>query len=295
MMRILSKFKRKRSKLTKYRSNYKSYRPINTRRRALKIPLKNRLPWITKLSRIALFVLVIATITITAYSIFFADYFKIKNVVVTNEGFENETLTKKINTGLKSSLQKSIFLTDLDELELKILESFPELEKIDIEKNYPASLNITFAEHPLVANIINESNSLRKTYVINSLGYAMKENFENPNLPYIRIKSDEPINTNSAVIESQKLDYILETIAYFQDKFGMKIKEVSYLKIARELHLLTERNFEIWLDIEVSSQEQLKKLKKALVKIDIYKENFEYIDLRIAGGSGDKIIYKRSP
>ena len=37
----------------------------------------------------------------------------------------------------------------------------------------------------------------------------------------------------------------------------------------------------------------LKKLKKALVKLDIYTEDLQYIDLRIAGGNGDKIIYKR--
>ena len=32
---------------------------------------------------------------------------------------------------------------------------------------------------------------------------------------------------------------------------------------------------------------------KALVKLDIYNEDLQYIDLRIAGGNGDKIIYKR--
>jgi len=41
------------------------------------------------------------------------------------------------------------------------------------------------------------------------------------------------------------------------------------------------------------AEDQLKKLKKILVKLDIYKENLLYIDLRIAGANGDKIIYKR--
>jgi len=43
------------------------------------------------------------------------------------------------------------------------------------------------------------------------------------------------------------------------------------------------------------SENQLKKLKKSLVKLDIFNEPLEYIDLRIAGGNGDKIIYKRRP
>lgn len=292
-MGILSKFKRKRSNLAKYRPSYGGYRKITPKRRALRVPLRKRFPWLTKLSRIVLLIFILLTLVLSIYSIFFSAYFRIQSIMVINEEFENEVLSKKINQSLKNSFQKSIFLTDSDELEIKILETFPELAKVEIEKDYPSTLNINFAEFPLVANVINESNTLKKSYVVNSIGFAIKEDFENPNLPYIIIKSDEPINPNSPVLESQKLKYTLDTITYFQDKFGMKVKDASYLPIARELHLFTERDFEIWLDMQSSSQEQLKKLKKALVKIDIYKENFEYIDLRIAGGSGDKIIYKR--
>jgi hypothetical protein len=49
----------------------------------------------------------------------------------------------------------------------------------------------------------------------------------------------------------------------------------------------------VWLDMQKPIEEQLKKLKKALVKLDIYTESLEYIDLRISGTNGDKIIYKR--
>ena len=42
-----------------------------------------------------------------------------------------------------------------------------------------------------------------------------------------------------------------------------KVKEVEYKKIPREIHLLTERDFYIWLDTEREAEEQLKKLKKA--------------------------------
>ena len=96
------------------------------------------------------------------------------------------------------------------------------------------------------------------------------------------------------MIEKSKLDYILESKNYFEDKFGMKIIRIEYKATAREVHLLTERNFFIWLDIQISFEDQFKKLKKSLVKLDIYTEALEYIDLRIAGSNGDKIIYKRN-
>lgn len=179
-------------------------------------------------------------------------------------------------------------------MELKIKNLFPELESIKVNKDYPSTLTIGFLEYPLVANIINESTTIRKNYIINSIGFAIKEDLESPELPYIKIESDEPINTEVAVIEKLKLDYILESKTYFEDKFGMKIIRIEYKPTAREIHLLTERNFFIWLDIQISYEEQFKKLKKTLVKLDIYTEDLEYIDLRIAGSNGDKIIYKRN-
>lgn len=179
------------------------------------------------------------------------------------------------------------------DLETKVLNIFPQLEQIKISKSFPNRLSLEFSEFPLVANIVNESNVVKKSYIINSVGFAIKENLEDPKLPYIKIKTDEPINPKEAVIEKSKLNYILNAKNYFEDKFGMKILGIQYKPIAREVHLYTDKGFYLWLDIQKPFEDQFKKLKKAIVKLDIYKENLEYIDLRIAGSSGDKIIYKR--
>lgn len=233
-------------------------------------------------------------IIFSLYGMLFSDFFTIKEIVISDKNFENETLSGQIKETIKTSLDKNIFFEDTEELENKILNSFPELEKIKISKNYPSALIIEFIQYPLAANIINESNVIKKSYIINSIGYAIKENLEDPNLPYIKIKTDEPVNPKEAVIEKTKLEFILESKTYFEDKFGMRIISIEYKPVAREIHLLTERNFSIWLDIQKPYEEQFKKLKKAIVKLDIFKENLEYIDLRIAGESGDKIIYKRA-
>ncbi len=181
------------------------------------------------------------------------------------------------------------------ELENKVLNVFPQLEKIEISKSFPRSISLEFSEFPLAANVINESNVVKKSYIINSMGFAIKENLEDPKLPYIKIKTDEPINPKEAVIEKNKLNYLINAKNYFEDKFGMKIIGTQYKPIPREIRFFTEKGFYIWLDIQKPFEDQFKKLKKAIVKLDIYKENLEYIDLRIAGISGDKIIYKRRP
>ncbi|MBI4975533.1 FtsQ-type POTRA domain-containing protein [Candidatus Peregrinibacteria bacterium] len=194
---------------------------------------------------------------------------------------------------ISDSLGKNLITIDLSIFETRILNKFPEIQEIDVSKNYPSSIEIDFKEYPMTANVILEGPTMKKNYIINSIGYAVKEDMENKSLPYIRLKSDEPLNTDTRMIEQSNLKYMLDSATYFQDKFGMRIVEIRYKKTAREIHLLTEKDFSIWLDIQRPFEDQLKKLKKALVKLDIYKENLSYIDLRIAGESGDKIIYKR--
>jgi len=293
---MLPKMFRKKRKTLKYRFKhgkspvaYKNNMKVGGFQRLSKKPS----PLLKKLKKIFTLATVTGIFIIFLYTIFFAGYFSVTKIEVVNKTFDNETLSEELKTNLANSIGKNIIFTKTDELENQIIKSFPELERISVKKDYPHTLSIEFFQYELLANILSESNTIKKSYIVNSIGYAIKEDFENPSLPYIRIKSDEPVNTEKPVIEGQKLKYILDAISYFQDKFGMKIKEVEYKPLARELHLLTEKDFYIWLDIQIPSEAQFKKLKKALVKLDIYTENLDYIDLRIAGSNGDKIIYKR--
>lgn len=287
---------RKKRKLPKYRFKYgktpiKKGKTYQTRgfQRVKKKP-KRIFRRIGKSLTLALF---LAIFILIFYWLFFSGFFKISETKILNESFENEILTEKIQENLGNLIDKNILFTKTENVENQILDSFPELEKITAKKQYPSTLIITFQQYDLVANVINQSSVIKKSYIVNSIGYIVREDFENPSLPYIVIKSDEPINTETQTIETKRLEYILDSMEYFKDKFGMRVIEAEYKPIAREVHLLTEREFKIWLDIQHSFESQLRKLKKAAVRLDVHKENLEYIDLRIAGGSGDKIIYKR--
>ncbi len=223
----------------------------------------------------------------------FSSYFNIKNVTVEDTELTNKELSAQVKETALSYINKNLIFFDTSVINEKLINDHRELQEVEIEKDYPNTLVIKIIEYPLTANIINESPNLKKTYIINSQGLVIKENLENKSLPYIRIKSDEPFNPKMEVMPPEKLNYILESMAYFKDKFGMRISEAEYKPIAREVHLSTEKNFNIWLDMQIPYETQFRKLKTALVKLDIYKENLQYIDLRIAGENGDKIIYKR--
>ncbi|MBU1152107.1 FtsQ-type POTRA domain-containing protein [Patescibacteria group bacterium] len=239
-----------------------------------------------------LIILILATIAII-YLLFFSNYFLLEKIEFADNNLENEGLSTKISESISNQIGKNLFTIETDELEQNILKNYPELETVKISKDYPKKLTIEFGKYPLVANLINETENLKKSYILNSIGVIVKENYESPTLPYIKINSVEPINKDGEAITQSTLKYILDCMVYFQEKFGMQVREAYLKPTARELHLLTEKDFYIWLDIQVPYEEQLKKLKKALVKLDIFNTPLQYIDLRISGKSGEKIIYKR--
>lgn len=269
------------------------FRRRKSRATPSKFAQKRRERYIGRKTKYLISTLLTIFIGTTIYWLYFSSYFNISEVKMTERDITQEELGGKIQEKLQEEIGKNLFTLDTEKISSETKRSFPEIETIEINKNYPNTLEVQFNQYPLVANVIHESTSIKKNYIVNSIGYIMKEDLENPNLPYIFMKDEEPANPELQLIKANNLVYILESKIYFEDKFGMGIKSIEYLKIPREIHLMTTRDFEIWLDIQVPSEQQLKKLKKALIKLDIYNENLEYIDLRIAGANGDKIIYRR--
>jgi hypothetical protein len=104
--------------------------------------------------------------------------------------------------------------------------------------------------------------------------------------------STHPSEINQEILPKETLTTLLETVTSFEGKFNMQILEIRYLKRARELHLYTERLFSVWIDLGQDVNLQLEKLKKSLTEINIYTLPLEYIDLRISGQNGEKVIYK---
>jgi len=265
---------------------------FHTPRRRIKFSsLSAKIP--SRLKKATLLLAIIAGATYLIYLTSISSFFNIETIKISSENLSTENLSTNIINDLEEYKGKNLIFVDKNEIIAKIQSSYPEIENIQVGRDLPKTIIISFTEYPLVANITNISAETNKKFIINSIGYVIKENVDDPNLPYIKIRSDSPLNTSSSIIEQDRLNYILGAKAYFEEKFGMTIIDIEYRVTPREVHLRTEKYFYIWLDIQKPYEDQLKKLKKALVKLDIYNEQLEYIDLRITGESGEKIIYKR--
>jgi cell division septal protein FtsQ len=224
------------------------------------------------------------------YLMFFSKTITIQEIVIIRDGktIEHPSLTSK----LSSFRGQQLFFLDTDEARQEILEEYPEIEKATIDTDLPDTLELHLVTYPQAANIINDHAEGTKKLIINTNGLTIADEKEDLTLPYIYIKTEAPIGINNQTLDTAKVDFIVKASTRFTELFDLEIREIIYKKTEREAHLKTERNFLVWLDIEKDLEQQLAKLKTVLPKLNIYNDPLEYIDLRISGVSGEKVIYK---
>ena len=231
------------------------------------------------------------------YAIFFSDFFLIKKYKVEERGTIIET-NEIINQLLEDKMGQNLVLLNEEQLIGEINTAQPEISKINVKKNFPDTITLEFEKFPTTANIINIVNGIQKKFLVDSQGLLTEENTENPNLPYIKMETKDPLQVRTTFLAdgkraAQRLNYIIQAINLYEEKFGMKLLYVEYKLREHEVHLYTEKYFYVMLDMEKDLAEQLEKLKKALSKLDIYSEHLLYIDLRISGTDYEKVIFKR--
>lgn len=259
------------------------------------------LPSLAAIKRILIVMIAIGILAAAAYFIWFSGYFTIAKIYVQYEEFQNEN--NDIQTYFDDLKGKNYLFTDPTKRNADIQKAHPELSKLIVQKIFPNTIKISFTEFPITANVesIINGKSIEKV-LINSIGMVIYHDTENPNLPYIKVITQEnredPITTTQSqnqppIISQENLTYMLSAVKSFEERFGMKITELRLLPQARELRFKTEKNFEIWLDIQIPFEKQFLKLKKSMTRIDIYQTPLFYIDLRVSGANGEKVIFKR--
>jgi cell division septal protein FtsQ len=296
---------RKSSNISQARSPYlkKLSIPDRVKRRknrsspmALIKPAKLKLPS-NRWKKILAIVLSVGIIIYGIYALFFSDYFSIEKYSVEEEGtvIDNNDV---INQILNQSLGKNLATLSEGEIIAQIKTVEPEIQKLRIIKVFPKTLKVQYEKFPTVANLIDTVGGVQKKFLLDSQGFITEENAENPNLPYLKIETKEVLPVRTTFLQdpkrsAERLNYALQTINLYEEKFGMKILHAQFKTRERELHLYTEKYFYVMLDMEKDIKVQLDKLKKALPKLDIYNTPLQYIDLRISGNNVEKIIFKR--
>lgn len=227
------------------------------------------------------------------YLIFFSSFFEITKITTEKSG--NAVSGSALSPFLDKLRGKNLLFVSTDELTTELEQTFKnEILLVTMKKSYPNRIIVKVDEYPAVANfrVITPENTQK--FVLNQIGYSILQNYEQKDLPVLVLKAPKlfPLQ-KSILIPEEKFKPIVLALQKFPSMFGLKIVRADWKKTERELHLQTERNFAVWLDLTADIEKQLLKLKQALPKLDIQKESLEYIDLRIAGGENEKVILKR--
>lgn len=226
------------------------------------------------------------------YIVGFSHFFDVKSWEVIEDGTKI-TDDSPMNDLLKTQKNKNLMFVDEMALIKATKNLHPEAQKIIVKKLFPTKIRIEIEKYPIVANIINIVQGVQKKFLVDSQGFLAQENIDNPELPYIKIFANEVYTVRTSPLEKAKIDYILNAINQYQQRFSMKVLNAEYYVREREVHLQTEKNFFVLIDMEKPLTPQLDKLKKVLGKLNIYTTPLEYIDLRISGTDNEKVIYKR--
>ncbi len=225
------------------------------------------------------------------YLVGFSNFFDVKTWDIVEDGTK-VTTEDDLNALLKKEKNQNLIFVDQQQIVNDVRAIHPEFKKIIVNKIFPQKIRLQIEKYPIVANIVNVVEGIQKKFLVDSQGFLTDENIDNPDLPYIKIFTNEVFSVHTDAIDQDKLNYILNAVTSFQEKFSMKILNAEYHVREREVHLQTEKNFMVWIDMEKDLNAQLDKLKKALPKLDIYNTPLEYIDLRISGTDNEKVIYK---
>ncbi|MBU0981696.1 hypothetical protein KKC94_03295 [Patescibacteria group bacterium] len=302
-MKLPSFLKRQRKTLKPSFRSYKTSlaprrKPIKIKKTKIRNPLNKITKHTKKKKQILLFAkgaALLLLLSAGSYFLFFTSYFEIQKIQIdsTEETLDEEAT---VNTYLQDYLGANILFFQTSKHEKVLLSDFPYLENLKLHRTLPGTIKVSLTPHPQVANIkIIQPGQDAYYLIINDLGFVSSLGVSNETLPTIAMNVtsiDDEIDFDAQIISQEMLEKLLEVSKSYEGKFNMNISETIYLRQAREVHLYTERDFYVWLDLTQDIDEQMTKLKKAMTKLNIYEANLEYIDLRISGQNGEKVIYR---
>jgi hypothetical protein len=310
---IKRKFSKKRRTNVAGFRNYKSIRSSSKTRRsispkvkkAIKAKSKPKSPGRIRFWRWLKVIFVTLSAIGLIYLFLFSSIFEIRSVQVNSDSDFIMDEKNAVTTYFQDHLGSNLISFNSSDHESIILEEYTNLKSINIDRDLFHNLIVDLESYEEISNVqVDHEDGSKQFFVVNELGIISGAGLTNEYLPTIvmdvtgtnlDIQGDEStLVLGENLIEADVLTTLLEVEKNFEGKFNMQILEVHYLRRARELHLYTERYFFVWIDLTQDLEEQLNKLKKSMTELNLYEDPIVYIDLRISGQNGEKVIYKLS-
>ncbi len=256
------------------------------------------------------FLFLIAVSTALYFFIFF-EKIQITDIkIFGNEKVSVEELksivSDKINRKILWKTSKSIFLTRKSKIISEVLNKFPEISEVKIEKGFPNTLILEIKERePFAIFCSPDTEDSEKCFFLDKNGIIFEnitpDSFSSDKRDFLEKKliirfseSKKEFSLGQEVVGKELLDSILQIQENLKDTFQIDIQEAvvslpstTYNVVQglpERLDIKTSENWQIYFNLESDINLQITKLN-LLLKEEISpekRENLEYIDVRFS-------------
>jgi len=243
------------------------------------------------LGQIFAILVVLVALLSSAYFVLLSGYFNIKDVTVVGNNKVSynqvsEIVNKTITSGspIQKIFNQNVLFAKTSNIASEIKTNLPLVESIKIKRELPGKLVVKIREREPVLAWQTGAN----LYVIDREGIALEQVAET-NFPRIVDEKAIPVNVSAAVVSPKFTAFVLEVLANFEAKTGLKITALSVAESTFDLKAQTTKGFYVLFDTTKTPGIQVDNAKRAIDDSDAKKKRiFEYVDVRIIG----KVFYK---
>lgn len=239
-----------------------------------------------------IFLLFFILISTVSYFVFFFQGFNVANIEVSgNSVIKSEELENIIQSNLTGALgipSKNIIIISLERIRRKIIDNFPVIETLEIQKELPNKIKLTVKERNSFA-VLCDSNNISMCFLVDENGVIFEEAQPLTNDKIILFKdlSEEETKLGNAVLPKNSIELIAKVGKNLENNFQLGITKVL---VSNPLIITTSENWDIYFDPERDTDFQVAKLKTLLEDeiTENTRKNLQYIYLQY----GDKAYYK---
>ena len=251
--------------------------------------------------RVWLLIGITVVLLTTATILLFAPIFDVREIHVRRQNPRIDI--EEIQQILTPLFKQRLLLITKGQVASMLQAEYPDIERVEIGKEYPSSLIVSMYLEPVVAAVTIEEPLVTPStqsggalaasgaymYVTKSGIFVISPIKLTSSLPIEILRVTDwgirPQN-RTRVISPSFLQTIFSARDILRTDFGLAVKDIVVYLRARELHIRTNR-VTLWFDLTSPLPIQFQRFREFLKSLSLDQVK-EYIDLRVA----DKIVYK---